>query len=399
MSGTTTPNYGFSLPAIGGNQDSWGNLLNANWTAADSVIHGLASGYLPLSGGTMSGGITIAPASGYAFLTLNKPTGANANQIEGATAGAARWVVLLGNAEAESGGNAGSNFSVGRFDDGGNLLGAPVSISRATGNVAIAQALSVAGAVTGSGQVSANSIQSTSGVFQVAPNYYLGRGSDAAWRFVENGITNLSVDVNGNAVARGTVTAGINVVAPGGVYANSGNIILGPSTGGSQLQYQSGWYWDWNSGNGNLGWNTPAGLFWFFRITDGNSYNQLGPVGGVGAYQNNSDARGKEDIADTTTGLAEILRLRPVTFKRKPRLKAQTPTTELGFIAQELREVIPEAVSVVGFELPDGSGGIDSSDPTLATTLDPIVAALVNCCKELAARVADLEALRLEGQS
>jgi hypothetical protein len=50
MSGST-PNYGFSLPAIGGNQDSWGNLLNANWTAADSAIHGLSSGYLKLSGG------------------------------------------------------------------------------------------------------------------------------------------------------------------------------------------------------------------------------------------------------------------------------------------------------------------------------------------------------------
>jgi hypothetical protein len=50
MSGST-PNYGFALPAIGGNQDSWGNLLNANWTTADNVIHGLSSGYLKLSGG------------------------------------------------------------------------------------------------------------------------------------------------------------------------------------------------------------------------------------------------------------------------------------------------------------------------------------------------------------
>ena len=60
MSGSTTPNYSFNLPAIGGNQDSWGNLLNANWTAADSAIHGLASGYLPLGrGGALSGNLTV----------------------------------------------------------------------------------------------------------------------------------------------------------------------------------------------------------------------------------------------------------------------------------------------------------------------------------------------------
>lgn len=59
MSGTTTPNYSFNLPAIGGNQDSWGNLLNANWTAADSAIHNLASGYLPLTGGTLNGNLIL----------------------------------------------------------------------------------------------------------------------------------------------------------------------------------------------------------------------------------------------------------------------------------------------------------------------------------------------------
>ena len=59
MSGTTTPNYGFTLPTISGNQDTWGNLLNANWTAADSAIHTLASGYLPAGGGTITGNLAV----------------------------------------------------------------------------------------------------------------------------------------------------------------------------------------------------------------------------------------------------------------------------------------------------------------------------------------------------
>jgi hypothetical protein len=53
----------------------------------------------------------------------------------------------------------------------------------------------------------------------------------------------------------------------------------------------------------------------------------------------------------------------------------------------------------MGAELDDGSGGLDSIDPTLATMLDPIVAALVNSIKtlfhsnqELNIRIAALEA-------
>lgn len=38
MSGSTTPNYGFTLPTIGGDMDVWGNELNGNWTALDSLL-------------------------------------------------------------------------------------------------------------------------------------------------------------------------------------------------------------------------------------------------------------------------------------------------------------------------------------------------------------------------
>ena len=61
MSGSTTPNYNFNLPTIGGSQDSWGNALNANWTALDGIINTFAqgSGFLPTTGGVISGNLTI----------------------------------------------------------------------------------------------------------------------------------------------------------------------------------------------------------------------------------------------------------------------------------------------------------------------------------------------------
>ena len=60
MSDTTTPNYGFDLPTVGASQDTWGGKLNANWVVADSAIHGLASGYLPLAGGgSITGSLSV----------------------------------------------------------------------------------------------------------------------------------------------------------------------------------------------------------------------------------------------------------------------------------------------------------------------------------------------------
>ncbi len=39
----TTTNYTFNLPTVGGNEDSWGTLLNANWTALDTLLGGVTA--------------------------------------------------------------------------------------------------------------------------------------------------------------------------------------------------------------------------------------------------------------------------------------------------------------------------------------------------------------------
>lgn len=61
MSDATTPNYNFTLPTIGGSQDSWGNKLNANWTALDGLLHGFATdtGFLPTTGGVITGSLSV----------------------------------------------------------------------------------------------------------------------------------------------------------------------------------------------------------------------------------------------------------------------------------------------------------------------------------------------------
>lgn len=86
----------------------------------------------------------------------------------------------------------------------------------------------------------------------------------------------------------------------------------------------------------------------------GNYYMQFNGSNGADGYiQTNgssvltivdaSDIRLKEDIIDATYGLSTVQALRPVEFKWKDN---QNSTIVKGFIAQEVKEVLPECVSI-----------------------------------------------------
>jgi hypothetical protein len=50
-----TTNYSWNLPTVGGNQDAWGDLLNANWTALDTLLGGTnATEFAILDGATVT---------------------------------------------------------------------------------------------------------------------------------------------------------------------------------------------------------------------------------------------------------------------------------------------------------------------------------------------------------
>jgi hypothetical protein len=91
--------------------------------------------YLPLTGGTTTGSITIAPASGDSRLNLNGVSAGVQASIWGMRNGVRRWQVVVGDQTAESGSNAGSVFLVSRCNDAGTWLGDSISISRTNGVV------------------------------------------------------------------------------------------------------------------------------------------------------------------------------------------------------------------------------------------------------------------------
>ena len=146
-----------------------------------------------------------------------------------------------------------------------------------------------------------------------------------------------------------------------------------------------------NSNPGNFFWNhTPTAVQWFWmRASDKLIYNALAAVGGLTAYVVTSDERTKDVTAALAYGLPEINRLNPIRFHR-----VGTPDDqfELGFSAQEMQLVIPEAVRAVGFGQVDDPG-LDVADPTLGVLESSVIPVLVRAMQSIDQRLAAVESL------
>jgi regulation of enolase protein 1 (concanavalin A-like superfamily) len=95
---------------------------------------------------------------------------------------------------------------------------------------------------------------------------------------------------------------------------------------------------------------------------------------GGGSWSSISDARLKDVQGDYKLGLAEVARLNPVFYKYTAHNDMDLPTERqyVGVVAQEVRQVIPEAVE-------------ENTDGYLMLNNDPIIWAMVNAIKELKA--------------
>ncbi|MBM3273357.1 tail fiber domain-containing protein, partial [Candidatus Kaiserbacteria bacterium] len=118
------------------------------------------------------------------------------------------------------------------------------------------------------------------------------------------------------------------------------------SSAGTQVGYIEGAY-SWGGNVTLMEWARGGGaVSAAVRYKDtGTSMEFYSPTGHTVAYTTSSDRRVKENIATTTLGLDTLLRLpvREFAFINDP---ARAITT--GFIAQELREVFPSAVTTNG---------------------------------------------------
>jgi hypothetical protein len=108
----------------------------------------------------------------------------------------------------------------------------------------------------------------------------------------------------------------------------------------------------------------------------------------VTTWETTSDQRIKKNIVDNTVGLEKIKQIRVRNFEyRKPEEITELPEhaavnkdgVQLGVIAQEIQQVLPECVT-------------ENSTGVLSVSTDPLVWHLINAVKELSAQVEQLKA-------
>jgi hypothetical protein len=357
------------------------------------------------SGDTMTGNLTIAKV--VPGLTLNKLGSPDSALIIGQSTGTNRWQLELGNAISETGGNAGSNFDILRYSDGGNFIDAPFSITRSNGFAAFAHDVAV------SGNVQAGN--STTGT------YFFGNGGT---KFLQYDGTNfalfgaLTFIVDSDIMAAKTTTTGTYYFGSSGAKflqydGTSFNLAGGPliapghiPTDGVSCGFSSK-RGDNNAVDANY-WN----LFW-------NSSNLLAYVNTTfaGTLAFTSDYRIKKDVADLPEMWETVKALRPIKYtqaqfsppshikhiasetlkarqeaednpKAKPREVATGPMFEAddierwGFVAHELQETLTPSAATAVKDSPDS---IQSPNPFT------LIAALTKALQEAMARIEVLE--------
>lgn len=105
-------------------------------------------------------------------------------------------------------------------------------------------------------------------------------------------------------------------------------------------------------------------------------------------FNNSSDRRDKHDIRDFTTGLEVIEKLQPRKFKWNFHSEGKD---DMGFIAQELQEVLPDLVHTTRGDQRFTDTDKDNGSRLTISKIDPIVPFLINAVKELSERVKELE--------
>lgn len=108
-----------------------------------------------------------------------------------------------------------------------------------------------------------------------------------------------------------------------------------------------------------------------FRFADGGTFHANADVVAFSSTVS-SDERLKTNIVDTKYGLNHILKLESKEFDWKEKLNGRH---DIGFIAQQVQEVVPELVKEVD--------GLNGEDPHLTVDYAKVVPILVNAIKEL----------------
>jgi hypothetical protein len=195
-----------------------------------------------------------------------------------------------------------------------------------------------------------------------------------------NVLINTTTD-NGNKLnVSGSIYSSSSISSAGGMYPSGGI----STDNGIVINY--GYAYGLNSNNqvAANGWYMQVSTSWsnnfrfFYGGTGVGQGSARAQIDTSGNYSALSDFNKKKDIAITSLGLSEVLRLKPCEFKFKDDEKQED---QLGFIAQEVRDVIPQAY----YE--DKEGG----NKFIGLKYNAIIPVLVKAIQELKAEIETLK--------
>jgi hypothetical protein len=206
--------------------------------------------------------------------------------------------------------------------------------------------------------------------------------SDNSLRFGTDATERARIEINGNLLVGKTsnTSAGINAKNIQG----AAEIISCGSVAGIAWENRSGgvtttsnWYMWYNTGGTNYLYN--------------GSGNIASINGSTGVYTALSDASKKKDFEPSLIGLDAVLNLKPTLYRMKD--AAENSTKELGFIAQEVKDVIPQAYVETNSE--DANGNpytfIGLSDRPILAAVTKAIQEQQQMIETLQAKVAALE--------
>ena len=387
VSGTGFSTYLASPPAIGGTAPSTGKFTTLTTTSAIATT----------SGGT---GLTSFTANGvvYASSTSALATG-SALTFDGTNLAAGR--LLSGRYTSDANGWGIQNYSTASaYASGIQMVYGGVGAAAIWVPAASALAFGADGGAgtteqmrltsTGLGIGTSSLVSGTKLTLQQSasnPNALalLNRNSTQTWKIavdataVDDKI--LAFIDNGTSIVRMALTDSGNLLVGTTSSAASG-ITLGKQYGGIALSGGGGSWANWGGGYGmfpyagvGLGIATAAAIGFV-----GSTGSQIASINGTtGVYTPLSDAAKKKDFEDSSVGLAEILQLKPTLFRMID--DANDAPKQLGFIAQEVKLLIPQAY--VENEIAEDQTFIGLQDR-------PIVAALVKAIQEQQALIESL---------
>jgi hypothetical protein len=181
-------------------------------------------------------------------------------------------------------------------------------------------------------------------------------------------------DNNGKFLVRTSSVSSAGVF--GAIQGNAEIISLGTSAGlawenrSGGVTSNSNWYM----------WYTTSGTIYLYNGA-GNAAS-ISPSTGV--YTPLSDVNKKKDFAPSTLGLDAVMQLKPTLYRMKS--EDDSVPLSLGFIAQDVKDVIPEAYVETKNENANGD-----ADTFIGLQSMPIIATLAKAIQELKAEVDSLK--------